>query len=91
MYKIIVKNKVLGYTVTPLYIKVAENGCFVNCRPAEAQGISYLGSLYPVVGHTEIPGDCALVNEVSEAELLQILNSSTTSTVNALATLLGEV
>lgn len=92
MYKILTdQNKLLGYVDKPNYIKIAENGDILPAEPVEAVGLNYQGTLYNLLGHSDIEGaSTAYASMVTETELLQILNSSTTATVNALATLLGE-
>ena len=92
MYKILTDtNQVMGYTDKPNYIKIAENGDVLPAEPVEAVGLNYQGVLYNLLGHSDIEGaSTAYASMVTETELLQILNSSTTATVNALATLLGE-
>ena len=92
MYKILTDtNQVMGYVDKPNYIKIAENGDILPADPVEAVGLNYQGTLYNLLGHSDIEGaSTAYASMVTETELLQILNSSTTATVNALATLLGE-
>ena len=92
MYKILTDtNQVMGYVDKPNYIKIAENGDILPAEPVEAVGLNYQGTLYNLLGHSDIEGaSTAYASMVTETELLQILNSSTTATVNALATLLGE-
>lgn len=92
MYKILTDtNQVLGYVDKPNYIKLAENGDILPAVPVEAVGLNYQGTLYNLLGHNDIDGaSTAYASMVTETELLQILNSSTTATVNALTTLLGE-
>lgn len=91
MYKILTDtNKVIGYVDKPNYIKI-KNGDYVPSTPLEAIGINFQGTLYNLLGHSDIEGaSTAYASMVTETELLQILNSSTTATVNALTTLLGE-
>ena len=91
MYKILTdQNKLLGYAAQPNYIKVTPGG-YVPCMPVEAVGLNFQGVVYNLLGHSQIEGaPTAYASMVTETELVQILNSSTTATVNALATLLGE-
>ena len=92
MYKILTDtNKVIGYVDKPNYIKLAEDGDILSADTVEAVGLTYQGTLYNLLGHNDIEGaSTAYASMVTETELLQILNSSTTATVNALTTLLGE-
>ena len=91
MYKILTdQNKMLGYAAEPNYIKVTPGG-YVPCVPVEAVGLTYQGTLYNLLGHSEIEGaPTAYASMITETELLQILNSGTTSAVNAVNIMLGE-
>lgn len=91
MYKILTdKNKTLGYAAQPNYIKVTPGG-YVPCAPVEAVGLTYQGTVYNLLGHSEIEGaPTAYASMITETELLQILNSGTTSAVNAVNIMLGE-
>lgn len=91
MYKILTgQNKLLGYAAQPNYIKVTPGG-YVPCVPVEAVGLTYQGVVYNLLGHSEIEGaPTAYASMITETELLQILNSGTTSAVNAVNIMLGE-
>lgn len=91
MYKILSEtNEVMGYTDKPNYIKIAENGDILPAEPVEAVGLNYQGVLYNLLGHSDIEGaSTAYASMVTETELLQILNSGTTSTINAVNIMLG--
>lgn len=91
MYKILTdQNKLLGYAAQPNYIKVTPGG-YVPCVPVEAVGLNYQGTVYNLLGHSEIEGaPTAYASMITETELLQILNSGTTSAVNAVNIMLGE-
>lgn len=39
MYKVTVEGAFAGYSDTVVYVKVAENGSYVPCGPAEAGGV----------------------------------------------------
>ena len=92
MYKILTDtNQVMGYVDKPNYIKIAENGDILPAEPVEAVGLNYQGTLYNLLGHSEIEGaPTAYASMITETELLQILNSGTTSAVNAVNIMLGE-
>lgn len=92
MYKILSEtNEVMGYVDKPNYIKIAENGDILPAAPVEAVGLNFQGTLYNLLGHSDIEGaSTAYASMVTETELLQILNSGTTSTVNAVNIMLGE-
>ena len=91
MYKILTdKNKVLGYAAQPNYIKVTPGG-YVPCVPVEAVGLNFQGVVYNLLGPSDIEGaPTAYASMITETELLQILNSGTTSAVNAVNIMLGE-
>lgn len=91
MYKILTdQNKLLGYTAQPNYIKVTPGG-YVPCVPVEAVGLNFQGVVYNLLGHSQIEGaPTAYASMITETELLQILNSGTTSAVNAVNIMLGE-
>ena len=91
MYKILTdKNKVLGYAAQPNYIKVTPGG-YVPCAPVEAVGLTYQGTVYNLLGHSEIEGaSTAYASMVTDGEMEKIINSNTTDAVNALKILLGE-
>lgn len=91
MYKILSDtNQVMGYVDKPNYIKIAENGDILPAAPVEAVGLNYQGVLYNLLGHSDIEGaSTAYASMVTETELLQILNSGTTSTINAVNIMLG--
>lgn len=91
MYKILTdQNKLLGYAAQPNYIKVTPGG-YVPCVPVEAVGLNFQGVVYNLLGHSDIEGaSTAYASMVTETELLQILNSGTTSAVNAVNIMLGE-
>lgn len=93
MYKILSDtNQVLGYVDKPNYIKLAENGDVLPADPVEAVGLNFQGTLYNLLGHSDIEGaSTAYASMVTETELLEILNGRTTSTVNAVDIMLGEV
>lgn len=91
MYKILTdQNKLLGYAAQPNYIKVTSGG-YVPCVPVEAVGLNFQGVVYNLLGHSQIEGaPTAYASMITETELLQILNSGTTSAVNAVNIMLGE-
>lgn len=91
MYKILTdQNVLLGYADKPCYIKQTGGGV-MPCAPVEATGLNFQGVIYNLLGHSEIEGaPTAYASMVTETELLQILNSGTTSAVNAVNIMLGE-
>lgn len=50
MFRIIKDGLILGVTENPTYIRLADNGCFILCEEAEAEGIAYNGTAYHVIG-----------------------------------------
>lgn len=91
MYKIQSDNgSILGYVDTPAWVK-KENDSPAPCVPVEATGVSYRGTVYNLLGHKDWPDNpTAYPSMITETELLQILNSGTTSAVNAVNIMLGE-
>ena len=58
MFKItdISDGRSIGMTEAPTYIKQHENGCFVLCPEPEAQGISFEGIVYHIMGRPDLEG-----------------------------------
>ena len=54
MFKIIKDGALIGMTEAPKYIKKAANGCFNLCPELEAQGISFAGNPYHLLGRDEL-------------------------------------
>ena len=79
MYKIIQDSKLLGYVDTPRYIKIGSSGCYVPCEEVEAQGVSFMGTPYPLLGHSEISGTPLIASVMTDAELLTMLNKQIAS------------
>lgn len=71
MYKILTDtNQVMGYVDKPNYIKIAENGDILPADPVEAVGLNYQGTLYNLLGHSEIEGaPTAYASMVTDGEL----------------------
>lgn len=90
MYKILTdQNKLLGYAAQPNYIKVTPGG-YVPCAPVEAVGLTYQGTVYNLLGHSEIEGaPTAYASMVTDGEMLQIANAKNSQTVNGMESLLG--
>ena len=90
MYKILTdQNKLLGYVSQPNYIKVTPGG-YVPCAPVEAVGLTYQGTVYNLLGHSEIEGaPTAYASMVTDGEMLQIANAKNSQTVNGMESLLG--
>ena len=90
MYKILTdQNKLLGYVSQPNYIKVTPGG-YVPCAPVEAVGLTYQGTVYNLLGHSEIEGaPIAYASMVTDGEMLQIANAKNSQTVNGMESLLG--
>lgn len=51
----------LGMTAAPTYVKQHENGCFVLCPEPEAQGISFEGNVYHILGRPGLEGAAGTV------------------------------
>lgn len=90
MYKILTdQNKLLGYVSQPNYIKVTPGG-YVPCVPVEAVGLTYQGTVYNLLGHSDIEGaPTAYASMVTDGEMLQIANAKNSQTVNGMESLLG--
>lgn len=90
MYKILTdQNKLLGYVSQPNYIKKTAGG-YTPCVPVEAVGLTYQGTVYNLLGHSEIEGaPTAYASMVTDGEMLQIANAKNSQTVNGMESLLG--
>lgn len=74
MHKIIFENgKVLGYVEEVRYIRKSENGSYVPCVHVEAQGVAVNSVAYPLIGHTEIPGDPVVASMCSDMEYMTLM------------------
>lgn len=84
MYKILSDtNQVLGYVDKPNYIKI-KNGDIVPAVPVEAVGLNFQGTVYNLLGHSDIEGaSTAYASMVTDAELLTMLNLSNASVTMA--------
>lgn len=57
MYRIVkTDNTEIGCTDTVRYIKIAANGCYVQCEQSAAIGLAYNGTAYNLFGHSEVAG-----------------------------------
>ena len=56
MFKIIKEGTSLGMTEAPIYVRQAENGCFVLCQEGQATGIAYGGTVYHLLGREALEG-----------------------------------
>ena len=83
MYKILTdQNKLLGYVSQPNYIKKTAGG-YTPCVPVEAVGLTYQGTVYNLLGHSEIEGaPAAYASMVTDAELNQMKESSEQQTTD---------
>lgn len=90
MYKIQSDNgSILGYVDTPAWVK-KENNSPVPCVPVEATGVSYGGTVYNLLGHSDWPDNpTAFPSMVTDGEMLQIANAKNSQTVNGMESLLG--
>ena len=61
-------GKSLGLTEGPTYIKQHENGCFILCPEPLAQGISFGGIVYHIMGRPDLEG-------VTESVALEFLDA----------------
>lgn len=67
MFKIIKEGTSLGMTEAPIYVRQAENGCFVLCREAEATGIAHNGTVYHLLGREAVEGAESVILEKTDA------------------------
>lgn len=83
MYKVIniETGAVLAMTEAPNYINKADNGCFVLCRPEEAEGIAWEGVPYALFGK-ELEGAAGTVNlvETDTGEVIRGVQLATEDT-----------
>lgn len=56
MYTIFKNSAPLGYTDSPVFIRLQSNGCYGLCKPQEAQGVVFNGTPYHLLGKPDIPG-----------------------------------
>lgn len=75
MYKILTdKNKTLGYAAQPNYIKKTPGG-YAPSAPVEAVGLTYQGTVYNLLGHSEIEGaPTAYASMVTDGEMVAQMN-----------------
>lgn len=83
MYKILTDtNQVMGYVDKPAYIKQTSGG-YTPAQPVEAIGLNFQGTLYNLLGHSEIEGaPTAYASMVTDAELNQMKESSEQQTTD---------
>ena len=83
MYKILTdQNKLLGYTAQPNYIKVTPGG-YVPCMPVNAVGLNFQGTLYNLIGHSDIEGaSTAYASMISDAEFNTMTKDSQQQTTD---------
>ena len=80
MFKIIKEGALIGMTEAPKYIKKAANGCFNLCPELEAQGISFAGNPYHLLGRDELDGlETVSLEEADAGVELQAVSETVTS------------
>lgn len=63
MVKFVNENgAVVGVCDAPVFIRLHENGCFVECEEAKADGVAVAGKAFALFGHV-LPG-CEVVDMV---------------------------
>lgn len=67
MFKIIKEGTSLGMTEAPIYVRQAENGCFVLCQEGQATGIAYGGTVYHLLGREALEGAESVILEETDA------------------------
>jgi hypothetical protein len=56
MFRITKDGAALAMTEAPTYVRRHENGCFVLCAEAEAEGVAHAGVVYHLLGRPEMEG-----------------------------------
>ena len=80
MFKIIKDGALIGMTEAPNYIKKAANGCFNLCPELEAQGISFAGNPYHLLGRDELDGlETVSLEEADTGVELQAMSETVAS------------
>lgn len=67
MYQIFKDGGVFALVETPIYIRLHENGCFVQATPEQAQGIAIQGTPYQLLGRESMERDLEVVG-ISEVD-----------------------
>ena len=67
MFKIIKEGTSLGMTEAPIYVRQAENGCFVLCQEGQATGIAYGGTVYHLLGREALESAESVILEETDA------------------------
>ena len=76
MFQIIKDGAPLALAENLNFIKQHENGCFVLCDEAEAQGIAHAGEAYHLLGRPELEGlETVLIKAVDAGEELQRIDA----------------
>lgn len=71
MYKIIKDGGSIGMTEAPIYIKQAENGCYILCPEPEASGIAFDGATYQLLGRDPMDGvETVMLEEVDAGVMI---------------------
>lgn len=84
MYQFTVNHEVVGYSVTPNYIKKMDNGCYGFCTETEATGVAINGAPYALIGKELDDLPVADVKEVADYEFFGYVMQS-----NAALNMLG--
>lgn len=80
MFRIIKDGAIIGMTEAPKYIKKAMNGCFNLCPELEAQGISFAGNVYHLLGRDDLDGlETVILEEVDAGVEFQAMSSAVAS------------
>lgn len=80
MYTIFKNSAPLGYTDSPVFIRLQSNGCYGLCDVKEAQGVVFNGTPYHLLGKPDIPGlETVMVVETDGGPLVETLQAKTTA------------
>ena len=73
MYQFTVNSEVVGYSVTPNYIKKFDNGCYGFCSEDEATGVAVGGTPYSLNGKELDDLPVAEVKEIADYEFFNYM------------------
>lgn len=86
MYRIIRDDGMeLGITDSILFIKIAENGCFVPSREEDAIGVAFRSVAYNLIGHNEIEGaETVVVSKIDGGDEMFTYQTAINEMIHAL-------
>jgi len=86
MYRIIRDDGMeLGITDSILFIKIAENGCFVPSREEDAIGVAFRSVAYNLIGYNEIEGaETVVVSKIDGGDEMSTHQAAINEMIHAL-------